>query len=58
MTVLRRFRFGRQGIDEEDEDEGDLTISTETVSRISAKMTSMLIGIGYIHYSRSWRRAQ
>jgi hypothetical protein len=31
MSVLRRFRFGRHGI-EEDEHEGDLTISTETVS--------------------------
>ena len=31
ISVLRRFRFGRQDI-EEDEHEGDLTISTETVS--------------------------
>jgi len=31
MSVLRRFRFGRQDI-EEDDHEGDLTISTETVS--------------------------
>jgi hypothetical protein len=31
MAVLRRFRFGRHEQDLEEEEEGDLTISTETV---------------------------
>jgi hypothetical protein len=33
MSVLRRFKFGKRSI-EEDEHEGDLTISTETVSSL------------------------
>jgi len=35
MSALRRFRFGRHE-EEMEEEEGDLTISTETVSAVSA----------------------